>query len=168
MIHPQNSPLSQTKEEQREENNGQDKLEKQGKNPRGEESWRKGIIFNTDLWILQAKLKVMCFKNAPWTGHTSSHCIMPWCLLHSQWNINKSIEKWPVELGCWSVTAHHRVEKKTPRSSDSSALHVTSVPIEESRHRRCLRTKNTLHDKSHVHGKRKELCQWRYGRMKRN
>lgn len=31
MIHPQNSPLSQTEEEQREENDGQDKLEKQGK-----------------------------------------------------------------------------------------------------------------------------------------
>lgn len=73
-----------------------------------------------------------------------------------------------MELGCWSVTAHHRVEKKNPPSSDSSALHVTSVPIEESRHRRCLRTKNTPHDKSHVRGKRKELCQWRYGRMKRN
>lgn len=62
-----------------------------------------------------------------------------------------------MELGCWSVTAYHRVEKKTPPSSDSSALHVTSVSIEESRHRRCLRTKNTLHNKSHVCGKRKEL-----------
>lgn len=71
--------------------------------------------------------------------------------------MNKSIEKWPVELGCWSVTAHHRVKKKTPPSSDSSALHVTSVSIEESRHRRCLRTKDTPHDKSHVRGKRKEL-----------
>lgn len=69
----------------------------------------------------------------------------------------QSIEKWPVELGCWSVTAHHRVEKKTPPSSDSSALHVTSVSIEECRHRSCLRTKNTLHDKSHVRGKGKEL-----------
>lgn len=62
-----------------------------------------------------------------------------------------------MELGCWSVTAHHRVEKKTRSSSDSSALHVTSVSIEESRQRRCLRTKNTLHNKSHVRGKRKRL-----------
>lgn len=52
-----------------------------------------------------------------------------------------------MELGCWSVTAHHRVEKKTPQSSDSSALHVTSVSIEESRHKRCLSTKNALHKK---------------------
>lgn len=52
-----------------------------------------------------------------------------------------------MELGSRSVTAHHREEKKTPQSSDSSALHVTSVSIEESRHRRCLSTKTTLHTK---------------------
>ena len=56
-----------------------------------------------------------------------------------------------------SVTAHHRVEKKTPQSSDSSALHVTSVSIEESRQRRCLSTKNTLQEKSHVCGRGREL-----------
>lgn len=63
-----------------------------------------------------------------------------------------------MELGHWSVTAHHRVEKKTPQSSDSSALHVTSVSIEESRHKRCLSTKNALHKKkSHGCGRGREL-----------
>lgn len=38
--------------------------------------------------------------------------------------------------------------KKTPQSSDSSALRVTSVSIEESRHRRCLGTKTALHKKA--------------------
>lgn len=43
-------------------------------------------------------------------------------------------------------------EKKTAQSSDSSALHVTSVSIEESGHRRCLSIKK--------HSTQKKQCRW--------
>lgn len=55
-------------------------------------------------------------------------------------------------LECHS-TSQGGEKKKTAQSSDSSALHVTSVSIEESGHRRCLSIKNTLHEKSNVGGR---------------
>ena len=51
------------------------------------------------------------------------------------------------QLWSWDAgvsQARHREEKKKSQSSDSSALHVTSVSTEESGHRRCLGTKYTL------------------------